>query len=172
MNDVVADLAARLAALEDKEAIRLLKSRYLRACDLKDVETVRDCFDPDEVAIAYQGFPVFHRRDDFVEIFRQMGCQPGVHDIHHATNWEIEITGPDKARGLWSLNFRTILVGLRQITRLAVEYEDVYRRKGGRWYIAETVSRVTSVITEEVEEAGAIKVVSYGEMPQAPAEPA
>lgn len=170
MTDTIAELAARLSALEDKEAIRLLKARYLRACDLKDVETVRDCFDPDTVRIAYQGFPVFTRRDDFVEMFRQMGCQPGVHDIHHATNWDIELTGTGEAKGLWSLNFRTILVGPRQVTRLAVEYEDIYRRKDGRWYIADTVSTITSMITEEIDENGAIKVLAYGELPQAPVE--
>lgn len=170
MTDTIAELAARLSALEDKEAIRLLKARYLRACDLKDVETVRECFDPDAVRIAYQGFPVFTRRDDFVEMFRQMGCQPGVHDIHHATNWDIELTGTGEAKGLWSLNFRTILVGPRQVTRLAVEYEDIYRRKDGRWYIADTVSTITSMITEEIDENGAIKVLAYGELPQAPAE--
>lgn len=165
MTETIAELAARLAALEDKEAIRLLKSRYLRACDLKDVEGVRDCFDPGEVRIAYQNFPVFTRRDDFVEIYQQMGCQPGVHDIHHATNWDIELTGPDEAKGLWSLNFRTVLVGPRQITRLGVEYKDIYRRKGGRWYIAESESWITSLITEEIDENGAIKVLAYGEAP-------
>ena len=172
MTDTVSDLAARLAALEDKEAIRLLKSRYLRACDLKDVEAVRDSFDPVEVRIAYQGFPVYSRRDDFVETFRQMGCQPGVFDIHHATNWDIELIGTDEAKGLWSLNFRTILVGQRQVTRLAVEYEDIYRRRDGRWYIAESVSKVTSLITEEVGADGAIKVLAYGEMTTPAAQPA
>ena len=35
-------LAARIAALEDIEAIRQLKARYLRGCDLKQPEVVRD----------------------------------------------------------------------------------------------------------------------------------
>lgn len=165
--ETLESLSARLAALEDIEAIRRLKARYLRACDLKQVAEVRDCFAPDGVRIAYQGFPEFTDREAFVAIYEQMACQGGVYDIHHATNWDIALTGADTATGLWSLNFRTILVAARQVVRLAVEYEDVYRRIDGRWYIAETISRQTSMLTEEIGEDGSIKVLAWG----APAAP-
>ncbi|MFM2370431.1 MAG: hypothetical protein RIS85_153, partial [Pseudomonadota bacterium] len=160
-------LATRLSALEDKEAIRALKARYLRACDLKQVEDVRDCFLPAGVRIAYQNFPEFDNRDAFVAIFEQMACNGGVYDLHHATNWEIELTGADSATGKWSLNFRTILTGPRQIVRLAVEYDDVYRKADGRWWIAETVSRVTSMLTEQVGEDGSVTVLALAEPPAA-----
>jgi len=161
------DIAVRLAALEDKEEIRRLKARYLRACDLKEIDTVRDCFLPTGVRIAYQGFPEFTDRDAFVAVYASMACQGGVFDLHHATNWEIELTGRDEACGLWSLNFRTILAGPRQVTRLAVEYVDVYRRHDGRWWIAETVSRVTSMLTEQIGEDGSLRVLAWGEPPVA-----
>lgn len=167
MSPTIESLAARLQVLEDKEEIRRLKSRYLRACDLKQPEAVRDCFLPTGVKIAYQGFPLFEKREDFVATFESMACQGGVYDIHHATNWDIELIGTDEARGLWSLNFRTILTGPRQVTRLAVEYDDIYRRQDGRWWIAESVSRVTSVLTEQIEEDGTIKVLVSGEIPAA-----
>ena len=37
-------LEQRIARLEALEAIRQLKHRYLNACDLKEVESIRDCF--------------------------------------------------------------------------------------------------------------------------------
>lgn len=154
------DLAARLAALEDKEAIRLLKSRYLRACDLKRPDDVRDCFLPGDIRIDYQNFPLFTDRDAFVAVYESMACNGGVYDIHHATNWEITLTGPDTATGIWSLNFRTILTGPRQVVQLGVEYADVYRRVDGRWWIAESVSRVGSMLTEQIAEDGTVSVVA------------
>jgi len=160
-------IVARLAVLEDVEEIRRLKARYLRACDLKHVEEVRDSFLPTGVRIAYQGFPVFTDRDAFVAVFQDMACQPGVFDIHHATNADVEVTGPDTARGRWSLNFRTILTGPRQVTRLAVEYDDIYRRHEGRWWIAESVSTITSLLTEEIAEDGSTKVLAFGAPPAA-----
>jgi len=161
------EMAARLAALEDKEAIRTLKARYLRACDLKQPDAVRDCFAPGKIRIAYQNFPEFTDREAFVETYRAMGCQPGVYDMHHATNWEIDLFGPDRAAGKWSLNFRTILAGPRQVIRLVVEYDDVYERRDGRWWIVETVSRVTSMLMEQVGEDGNITVGVLAEPPVA-----
>lgn len=161
------DLAVRLAVLEDKEAIRALKARYLRACDLKQVEIVRDCFASGSIRIAYEGFPEFTDREAFVAVYESMACQGGVYDIHHATNWEIELTGPDSAVGKWSLNFRTILTGPRQVVRLAVEYEDVYRRSDGRWLIVDTASRVTSQIVEQIGEDGSVTVLALAEAPGA-----
>lgn len=38
------DFEQRLARLEALEAIRQLKHRYLNACDLKEVEVIRECF--------------------------------------------------------------------------------------------------------------------------------
>lgn len=154
MTMTLEEMAARLAALEDKEAIRALKARYLRACDLKQLEVVRECFLPGPVRIAYENFPMFTDRDGFVELFRAAACQPGVYDIHHATNWEIELADEARATGKWSLNFRTILTGPRKVIRLAVEYEDIYLKREGRWWIAETTSRITSTLTEQVGEDG------------------
>jgi len=171
MTATLEQIAARLAVLEDKEAIRALKARCLRACDLKQPDVVRDCFAPGAIRIAYQNFPEFTDRDAFVDIFQAMGCQPGVYDIHHATNWEIDLTGAesgaDSTTGKWSLNFRTILTIPRQIVRLAVEYEDVYRRQDGRWWIVDTVSRVTSMLTEQVGEDGSVTVIALAEPPAA-----
>lgn len=168
MTATLEQIAARLAVLEDKEAIRALKARYLRACDLKQPDVVRDCFAPGAIRIAYQNFPEFTDRDAFVDIFQAMGCQPGVYDIHHATNWDIELTGPDEARGLWSLSFRTILTGPRQVHHTGVEYQDVYRRQDGRWWIAESVSYVISSLAEQIAEDGTVTVLSAGERPGKP----
>ncbi|AZI36829.1 hypothetical protein NT2_05_04300 [Caenibius tardaugens NBRC 16725] len=161
------DLAARLTALEDIDAIRQLKARYLRCCDLKQVDELRETFLPGPIRIAYQNFPVFTDRDDFLKVYQEMACQGGVYDIHHATNGEITLTGTDRATGKWSLNFRTILLANRSVTRLGVEYEDVYHKRDGRWYIAETLSYVTSMVTEVIGEDGSPKYVAFGAAPVA-----
>ncbi|MCM2330955.1 MAG: nuclear transport factor 2 family protein, partial [Pseudomonas sagittaria] len=45
------NLEARIARLEALEAIQRLKHRYLNACDLKQVESIRDCFAEGEILI-------------------------------------------------------------------------------------------------------------------------
>lgn len=152
----------RLRRLEDDRAIRDLKARYLRACDGKEPDTVRDCLLPD-AAIRYEGFPPFDNREDFVAIYRQFGCVPGVFDIHHAANGVIEFDGIDRAAGQWALTFHSINLADRTITQFGIEYDDVYVRSAGRWWIAETTSRRKSLLVQAVDAEGGLRVVALGE---------
>ena len=129
-------LEERLQRLEDDRAIRDLKARYLRACDTKDPDTVLDTLAPKGAVIAYEGFPPFDNRDDFVAIYRQMGCTPDIFDIHHAANGIISFESDSRARGQWSLYFHNSNLAGRTLTQMGVEYDDVYVKEDGRWWIA------------------------------------
>jgi hypothetical protein len=157
-------LAARLQRLEDDRAIRDLKARYLRACDMKDPETVRDCLAPKGAVIAYDGFPPFNNRDDFVAIYAQMGCAPGIFDIHHGANGIISFESDTRANGKWSLFFHNINLSGGTLTQMGVEYNDVYTFDGDRWWIAETRTKRTSCLIHSVSD-GAAKVVAMGDAP-------
>jgi hypothetical protein len=163
------DLAAleqRLARLEDDRAIRDLKARYLRACDAKDVEAVRDVLLPAGAVIAFDGFPPFAGRDAFVEVYRAMGCAPGVFDIHHGANGAITFDTAERAHGAWSLLFHSINLANRTITQMGVEYEDHYVKQNGRWWIAETRSQRRSCLIQTVDEAGTPTIKVMGEPPE------
>jgi hypothetical protein len=164
----LARLEAQVRALEDVSAIKALKYRYLSACDRKDPESVRDCLDPDGAVVAYEGFPPFANRDDFVEIYRQMGCRPNIIDMHHGHNPQIVLTGPDSATGTWDLYFNTIDTDAGTVLQMACVYSDVYRRAGGRWWISETRTRRTSFLMQRRQEDGTLGVMVMGEAPDAP----
>ena len=154
-------LEERLQRLEDDRAIRDLKARYLRACDAQDPDAVRDCLLP-EASVNYEGFPQFNSREDFVAIYRELGCAPGIHDIHHAANGTIAFTSADRATGQWALLFHNINLADRMLTQFGIEYADVYLRRDNRWWIAETVSRKKSVLVQKVGEDGVARVVAMG----------
>jgi len=154
-----------LQRLEDDRAIRDLKARYLRACDTKDVEVVRDCLLPQGAVIEFDGFPPFDDRDAFVQAYQEMGCAPGIFDIHHGVNGVIRFDGPDIASGQWSLLFHNINLTGRTLTQMGVEYEDTYVRESGRWWIAVTRSRRLSCLIHSVDEAGLSSVSVMGEAP-------
>lgn len=158
-----APLEARLRALEDLAEIQSLKARYLRGCDLQQPDDVRATLLP-EAVVAYEGFPVFDNRDAFVQVFAEMGCQPGIYDMHHGSNPEIEVKG-DRATGKWALFFQSINLTTRTITQMGVEYDDVYLRRDGVWLIAETRTRRTSFLGQSVGEDGILRVVTMGEPP-------
>lgn len=158
----MASLEDRLQRLEDDRAIRDLKARYLRACDTKDPEAVRDCLKPDGAVIAYDGFPTFDSRDAFVAVYAEMGCAPGIFDIHHGANGVVTFEGEDRASGQWALTFHNIDIAGRKVTQFGIEYEDAYVRQDNRWWIAQTASRKKSVLVQQVDEAGGVKVVIMG----------
>lgn len=155
----------RLARLEDDRAIRDLKARYLRACDLKDPEGVRGALLPRGAIIAYDGFPAFDDRDAFVSIYAQMGCAPGIFDSHHGANGVITFESETRATGQWSLAFHNINLAQRTLTQMGVEYDDVYVKQDGRWWIAETRSRRISCLIHGVDADGAATVRVMGDPP-------
>lgn len=164
---MTATLEQRIQRLEDDRAIRDLKARYLRACDTKDPETVRDALLPDGAVIAYEGFPPFDNRDDFVAVYAQMGCAPGIFDIHHGANGILTFESDGRATGQWSLYFHNINLAARTLTQMSVEYDDIYVKQDGRWWIAETRSRRTSCLIHSVDEAGVATIATMGEAPAA-----
>ena len=140
-------LEQRIAQLEALEAIRQLKHRYLNACDLKEVETIRDCFASGPVLIDYEAVGRFEDRDSFVDLYASLACQPQVRDSHHGANPEIELTSNDTARGRWSLCYFNLDAETGLTRRLGVIYDDEYRCIAGAWKIVATRSRILAVVS-------------------------
>ena len=155
------DIERRLANLEDDRAIRDLKMRYLRAADAKDPDAMADCLLPD-ARIAFDGFPAFDNRDDFISVYREFGCAAGIFDIHHGGPGIIEIAGTDAASGWWPLIFHNINLTTRRLTRFGVEYSDLYVRGGARWWISETTSVRKSCLVHAVGQDGSLRVETMG----------
>lgn len=141
------DLQRRIERLEALEAIRQLKHRYLNACDMKQVEDIRNCFAEGPIVIDYGPLGVFHERDSFIELFQALGCQPQVIDLHHGTNPEIELLDADNARGLWALYYFNLDSHSGATRQLGGQYHDQYRRIDGHWKIVSTRSVIHSAIT-------------------------
>lgn len=152
------ELGARLARLEDIEAVKALKARYVRACDRKQPAAVRDCFVP-QATIDYEGFPLFTDADSFVALFQQWGCQPHIVDMHHLCNAIVDVTGPDRATGAFDLYFFQIDTISRRHTQMAVTYDDTFVRVDGQWRIARSVSRRLSMLTKQVGADGVEQVL-------------
>ncbi|GAB5487238.1 MAG: hypothetical protein Pars2KO_08080 [Parasphingorhabdus sp.] len=156
---------ARLQQLEDDRAIRDLKMRYLRASDAKDPEAMRDCFLPD-AKILFDGFPPFEARDPFIEIYKQMGCAPGIFDIHQGGTGIIEFESETRATGWWPLYFHNINLAQNTLTQMGVEYQDVYVKQDGRWWMAESRSSRKSCLIHSVDDDGGSTIQVMGEAPE------
>lgn len=134
-------LQARIARLEALEAIQRLKHRYFNACDLKQVEVIRDCFAEGVIHIDYGPIGTFRDRDSFVAVYREMACQPRVIDLHHGANPEIDLLGEDEAVARWALCYFNLDAETGATRQLGGFYQDRYRLIEGQWCIVESVFR-------------------------------
>jgi hypothetical protein len=161
MTDMKA-LAQRVAALEDVAAIKDLKYNYWNHLDGYRLDQVRDCFVAKGALIEMEGIPRCEDREAFVQIAKEQGGRPGMYNMHHGHNARITLTGPDTAAGKWDSYYYGIDVNTRTTIQLSGEYDDVYVREGGRWWIKTLRFRQTSIMMQKVDENGQIKVVSLG----------
>ncbi len=168
MSASVEELAKRLQALEDKDAIKELKARYLRGCDRQLPEMVRDTLDPDGCVIEFEGFPPFKDRDSFVQVYAEMGCKPEIIDMHHGQNPDIELTGPNTAKAKWDLYFYNINLAERTMVQMSCEYDDEYVKKNGRWWISKTATKRYSFVMHKVDDKGVPVVMALGDPEKSP----
>ena len=140
------ELLQRVQRLEAIEAIRALKHRYLNACDRKDVANIEACFAEGEIYIDYGPIGCFRRREDFIEVYRQMACHARVVDLHLGSNPEISLDNADQAHATWALYYFNLDANTGVTRQLGGVYEDRYQRTDQGWRIVHTVCRLHSCI--------------------------
>ena len=132
MNDQF-DLASRVQALEDIESIKRLKARWWFACDTRDIQGMRACYDENNFLIDFGFIGEFTDMDAFISVFESLACHPTHVDMHHGTAPEIEMTGPDTAKGRWRMRFQLLETEQQQVQLMSGYYEDEYARVDGEW---------------------------------------
>ena len=71
--------------------------------------------------------------DAFIGVFKSLACHPTHVDMHHGTAPEIEMSGPDTAKGRWRMRFQLLETEQKQVQLMSGYYEDEYARVNGEW---------------------------------------
>jgi hypothetical protein len=133
--------------LMEVEAIKQLKAKYFRLMDIKDFNGFRELFTADAVFdvrgalespradSSYEEPPVIGV--DAIVRYVSQGLRQLV-SVHHGHMPEIEIVGPDTARGIWAMS--DILIASEgapfRIFRGYGHYHETYSKSSGQWRIA------------------------------------
>lgn len=130
--------------IAEKDAIRELKARYFRCLDTKDWDEWRKVFTDDVVVRVdltpsrrgEQGVPSDNPvgADAFVALNRQRLADYVT--VHHGHTYEIAITGPDTATGIWAMEDIVQPAGSDRVMRGYGHYHEEYRKVDGTWRIA------------------------------------
>jgi hypothetical protein len=122
--------------MDDYEAIRQLKYRYLRSLDLKEWDEFADTLTPD-VSADYGARLSFTDRDSTVGYMRS-ALGPKIITVHQAHHPEVSVDG-DTATARWYLQDIVLVLEQRIMLTGAAFYDDGYRRcEDGQWRICRT----------------------------------
>jgi uncharacterized protein (TIGR02246 family) len=124
-----------LLALEE---IKRLKARYFRALDRKEWDAFAQVFTREAVMEVPEAGMVQRGRDAIVASVS--AALVGARTVHHGHMPEIELTGPDTARGTWAMSdyveWPPSESGERRGLQGYGHYLEEYVREDGQWRIA------------------------------------
>ena len=128
------ELAARVQALEDLEAVKQCMYRYWRCLDYKRFDELPDVFTED-VSADY-GMPGWgaEGRDALVDFLHANESRDDYKVSHAGHNPEVELNGPTTAHGLFKLH-DWVVVGGRTLMRGYGQYDVDFTKADDRWRI-------------------------------------
>lgn len=162
MSGNLADLEARIYALEHINAIKEVQYRYWHSVDAQKLDDVLDCFIENGATIDMEGVPPCKTREDFIAVLKAQGGKPGFLSLHSGHNPHIKITGAVHAEGSWDALFVAVDVAGRLTYQLTGHYDNKYVKRNDRWYIQTQVFRQTSLLIKKIAEDGSEQVVTFG----------
>ena len=128
--------------MAELEQIRLLKARYCRFLDTRDIEAWRQLFAPDVVVLLDlavstggadpQTMPPLEGLDAFEPVV--LGGIAGAATVHHCHTPEIELTSPTTATGIWAMEDLLVFPDGSELHG-AGHYHETYQKRDNRWQI-------------------------------------
>lgn len=134
----MAGIEERLRALEDGEAIKRLKYKYVRCLDSKDWKGMAECFTRDATTDYADGKYQYRGVDAIIEFLRENLGSHGRVTVHQLHQPEIDITSDTTARGTWGMSDYVIDKASNVFLRGAAFYHDEYVKEQGVWKIKST----------------------------------
>ncbi len=127
-----------MADLQEIEAIKRLKYKYLRCLDEKRWEEMAECFTADATSAYGDGEYSFAGRDQILQFLREALGSRSIISAHRVQQPEIDIISATTATGVWALDDTVIHTESKSIIRGAAFYHDEYVKVGGQWKIKST----------------------------------
>lgn len=124
--------------LQEIEAIKRLKYRYVRCLDQKRWKELEECFTEDAEAAYSDGKYSFSGRGKIMEFLTgAMSANSMItsHTVHHP---EIDFRSETAATGVWALTDTVIETSANITIRGAAFYQDEYVKIDGQWKIKST----------------------------------
>ncbi|CAM3903708.1 MULTISPECIES: nuclear transport factor 2 family protein [Pseudomonas] len=144
-------MAITLDDILEIEQIKQLKYRYFRAVDCHDWAALEECLAEDLTTALDSGKYSFNSRAAFIGGLKAILDRPTFLCKHQGHHPQIEILGPDTARGTWYLEDHAIDLEGDWMLHGTALYQDEYVKRDGRWIIVVTgYRRIFETVTSPI----------------------
>ncbi len=127
-----------MSDLEEIEAIKRLKYKYMRGVDEKSWDEVRETLAPDATCAYSGGKYAYDGRDAIMQFLTDSMQRATFLSSHRLHQPEIDLSGPTTATGIWALEDTVIDLQFEITLRGAAFYRDTYVKLDGQWLIQHT----------------------------------
>ncbi|MBW2419984.1 MAG: nuclear transport factor 2 family protein [Deltaproteobacteria bacterium] len=126
--------------LAEIEGIKRLKARYFRLLDTKQWDAWRELFTDDFTGEVHGPHPVIHFASPVEMVATNRKVLSEAPTVHHGHMPEIDLTGPDSAKGVWAM-VDVVKLGAGFVGY--GHYHEEYRKQDGHWRISRmTITRL------------------------------
>jgi hypothetical protein len=130
--------------LAEKDAIRELKARYFRCLDTKAWDEWRTVFTDDLIVrvdvtpsrLGEKGIPAPSPKGADAFVGQHRVSLADYVTVHHGHTYEITLTGPETATGIWAMEDIVQFPGSEGRMHGYGHYHEEYRKMDGKWRIA------------------------------------
>jgi hypothetical protein len=127
-----------MSDLEEIEAIKRLKYKYMRSVDEKSWDELRETL-AEDASCAYSGGKyAFDGRDAVMGFLVESMQRDTFLSSHRVTQPEIDLVSDTTATGIWALEDTVIDLQFDITLRGSAFYRDTYVKQGGQWLIQHT----------------------------------
>lgn len=124
--------------LQELEAIRRLKYKYMRCVDEKLWDEMRSCFTEDATCSYNGGKYSYSSRDEIIKFLIEAMDRKTFHSSHRVHHPEIDFISDTSATGIWALEDSVIDEENEIALRGAAFYRDEYVKINEEWKIKHT----------------------------------
>lgn len=156
-----------MSELEELEAIKRLKYKYLRCIDTKQWKELREVFTDDAVASYDSGRYSANGLDELIDFLLGTLERTDVASMHQVHCPELEITGETSARGIWYFHDFVVNPGPvsggmpgHSVLQGAGFYDDQYVKQDGAWKIKQVGYQRTFELVTPFEEGPGVSLRS------------
>ena len=149
----------KISYLENIEEIKRLKYFYFQACDINNLNQIKNTFTTENLNIDFENFGCFTNLESFLEHYKSQSIKQNQVECHYGKN-PIFKKIDNSILGIWALDYYLFQTKKQLMTNITGSYKDLYILENDRWVIKKSKFRRNSLKTFDASNGKSLKKIN------------